>query len=63
MKTAELRELSVDSLKEKINELEENYFNLRFKAEMGQLENPMQLRDARRGIARAKTILTEKANA
>lgn len=59
MKAAELREMSVDSLKEKLNELEENYFNLRFQAELGQLENPLQLRDVRRDIARTRTIIRE----
>ncbi|ERP31297.1 50S ribosomal protein L29 [Chitinivibrio alkaliphilus] len=63
MKSEELRGLSVDSLEEKIGELEDEYFQLRFKKEMGQLENPLQLREKRRVIARAKTILTEKSNA
>ncbi len=60
MKAAELRDMSVDSLKDKLNELEENYFNLRFQAELGQLENPLQLRNVRRDIARTKTIINEK---
>ncbi|MGM0461940.1 MAG: 50S ribosomal protein L29 [Fibrobacterota bacterium] len=63
MKTEELRELSVDSLEEKINELQDEFFQLRFKKEMGQLDNPLQLREKRRVIARAKTILTEKSKA
>ena len=61
MKVQELRELTVESLKDQINELEESFFNLRFQAELGQLENPLQLKKARRDIARAKTILNEKA--
>ncbi len=63
MKTDELRELTVDSLKEKVSELEAEHFNLRFQAEMGQLENPIKLRDTRKAIARTKTILTEKLSA
>jgi large subunit ribosomal protein L29 len=63
MKTDELRELTVDSLKEKVGELEAEHFNLRFQAEMGQLENPIKLRDTRKAIARTKTILTEKLSA
>jgi len=61
MKAAELKQLSVDALKAKMNELEENYFNLRFQAEMGQLENRLMLRAVRRDIARVKTVLNAKS--
>ncbi len=53
----ELKALSIPELKTKINEFEETYFNLRFQAEMGQLENRLMLRAARKDIARAKTVL------
>ncbi len=61
MKAAELKQLSVDALKAKMNELEENFFNLRFQAEMGQLENRLMLRAVRRDIARVKTVLNAKS--
>jgi len=60
MKAKELRELDVDALVSKIDELEELYLKLRFQKVSGQLENPSKLRMTRRDIARAKTILTEK---
>jgi large subunit ribosomal protein L29 len=60
MKAQQLRELSIDELKEKIESLEEEHFNLRFQARMGQLSNPLQLRIIRRDIARAYTILSER---
>ncbi len=60
MKVSELNELSIDALKTKINELQEVYFNFRFQAEMGQLENRLLLRSSRRDIARAKTVLNAK---
>jgi len=60
MKVSELNELSIDALKAKIDELQEVYFNLRFQAEMGQLENRLLLRSSRRDIARAKTVLNAK---
>jgi large subunit ribosomal protein L29 len=63
MKAQQLRELSVEELKEKIESLEEEHFNLRFQARMGQLGNPLQLRIVRRDIARAYTILAEKNRA
>lgn len=60
MKANELRELSIDELIKKINSLEEEMFNLRFQAKLGQLANPLQLRVVRRDIAKTKTIIREK---
>jgi large subunit ribosomal protein L29 len=60
MKAKELRELSVDALISKVDELEELHMKLRFQKVSGQLENPSRLRTTKRDIARAKTILTEK---
>lgn len=60
MKSQQLRELSAEELKEKIESFEEEHFNLRFQARIGQLGNPLQLRIVRRDIARAYTILSEK---
>ena len=60
MKVKELRNLSREEVKKKVAELEEELFNLRFQAKMGQLANGLQLRMVRRTIARAKTILAEK---
>jgi len=56
----EIRELSTGEIEKKVDSLEEEFFNLRFQAKMGQLTNPLQLRHIKRDIARAKTILTEK---
>ena len=61
MKTTEIRDLSNEEIKKKIDGWEEELFNLRFQAKMGQLANPLQLRMVRRDIARAKTILNEKS--
>jgi large subunit ribosomal protein L29 len=60
MKVKELRNLSREEVTKKVAELEEELFNLRFQAKMGQLANGLQLRMVRRTIARAKTILAEK---
>lgn len=60
MKPKELRGLSTEELLKKIDGWEEEIFNLRFQAKIGQLANPLQLRHVRRDIARAKTILNEK---
>jgi len=60
LKAEEIRELSPEEIEKKVDGLEEEFFNLRFQAKMGQLTNPLQLRYIKRDIARAKTILNEK---
>ena len=57
MKAADIRALSVDEMEAKLIELEESYFNLRFRHETGQLEKTSALKEARRDIARVKTEL------
>ena len=61
MQAKELRELSADDLKQKSEELREEIAHLRLKRSTSQAENPMKLRDTRRNLARAETILQEKA--
>jgi large subunit ribosomal protein L29 len=61
MKVKEIRDMSREDVSKKIDGWEEELFNLRFQAKMGQLANPLQLRLVRRDIARAKTILNEKS--
>jgi large subunit ribosomal protein L29 len=62
MKANEIRELSVDDAKAKLDELVKERFNLRFRSATESIENPMRFRDLRRDIARLQTILREKAN-
>lgn len=61
MKAQELRNLAESEVAKKIQEMQEELFNLRFQAKMGQLANSLQLRMVRRNIARAMTILAQKA--
>jgi len=63
MKAVELRDKTPDQLREEIESLKKEAFNLRFQAATGQLENTARKRLVRRGAARAKTILNEKARA
>ena len=63
MKAETLRELSTEELNKKVVELKEELFNLRFQMATGQLENPMQLKQVRKDIARAKTVIRERENA
>jgi large subunit ribosomal protein L29 len=60
VKPNEIRELSVDELKSKIEELTTERFNLRFRSATESIENPMRFRAIRRDIARLNTILREK---
>ena len=60
MKTGELRDLSVEELKDKVEELRGELFNLKFQLATGQIENPIRLRLVRRDIARVLTFLREK---
>ena len=60
MKAETLRELSTEELNNKVVELKEELFNLRFQMATGQLENPMQLKQVRKDIARAKTVIRER---
>ncbi len=60
MKAAEMRELSVEELEEKLRHSKEELFNLKFQHATGQLENPMRLKAVKREIARIRTVLREK---
>jgi len=60
MKPNELREMNLSELKLKKNDLLEEVFNLRFQKSTNRLENPMKIREAKKDIARVKTIIKEK---
>jgi large subunit ribosomal protein L29 len=61
MKAAKWREMSDDELAQKASELSEELFNLRFQLSMGVAKNPARVGQARRDLARAQTILRERA--
>ena len=63
MKAEEVRALSPDQLKEELLKLKKEVFNLRFQMAAGQLENTARVRQARRDIARIKTIMREQSRA
>jgi large subunit ribosomal protein L29 len=60
MKASEFRNLTSVELEQKIAGFKDELFNLRFQLATGQLDNPTQIRDVRKEIARAKTILRER---
>lgn len=55
----ELRQLTAPELLEKEKQLVQELFNFRFQLGTGRLENPMQIRKAKRDLARIKTVLRE----
>ncbi len=62
MRANELRELSNEELEQKMTELVEERFRLRFRSATEQIDNPLQFRTLRRTIARIKTVLRERAD-
>ena len=59
MKASEIRDMNLDEMHRKVSDLKEELFNLRFQHEIGQLENPQRMKQAKRDIARLKTIAKE----
>ncbi len=59
MKPDEIRDLTADDVRERIGEREEELVNLRIQLATRQLDNPIAFRDARRELARLKTVLRE----
>jgi len=59
VKAKELRDLSVEELKEKETELGQELFNLRFQRATGQLGNTAMIGKTKKDLARVKTIMRE----
>jgi large subunit ribosomal protein L29 len=60
MKAAKWRDLSEDEVTQKVRELSEEVFNLRFQLAMGVAKNPSRVGEVRRDLARAYTIIRER---
>ena len=59
MKAQDVRELSAKERGEKIDDLRQEFFNLKFQLATGKIENPSRLKFIRRDIARIQTVLRE----
>lgn len=55
-----MRGNDVPTLNNKVEELKQELFNLRFQLATGQLENPMRIKEVKKSIAQVKTIIREK---
>ncbi|PKP26272.1 MAG: 50S ribosomal protein L29 [Bacteroidetes bacterium HGW-Bacteroidetes-2] len=60
MKQAEIKEATLAKLQEKLVESRKSYSDLKMAHAISPLENPIQLRDQRRSIARIETELTKR---
>lgn len=60
MKSSELREMTPTEITTKLDETQEELFNLRFQNATGQLDNYKRLRQLRKDVARIKTLLRER---
>ena len=60
MKIAEIRELATNELAERIQTEEVNYTQMLLNHSVSPLENPAQIKAARRNIARMKTVLRQR---
>jgi large subunit ribosomal protein L29 len=60
---AEVRDLAVDDLRQRVKELDDQLFRLRIQKSMGQIEAAGKLKALRRDLARVQTVLREKETA
>jgi large subunit ribosomal protein L29 len=56
-----LRDFTADELEQRARDLSEEVFNLRFQVSMSMAKNPARIGQARRELARIRTILRERA--
>lgn len=59
-KTAELRNMETEELENRLSEVRQERFNLRFQLVTGQLDNYARVAQVRREVARIETILRER---
>ena len=63
MKVSDIKDLSVEELQTKTEELQQELFNLKFQLHTGHLENTTRVSQVRKDVARVKTVLSGKLNA
>lgn len=60
MKTNEIKDMTSAELNEKLGELKQELFNLRFQHAVNQLDNPLRMKAVKKDIARIKTFLRQQ---
>ncbi len=59
-KPSEMRNMTVDELRQEQRDLKKELFNLNFQKVTGEIENPLRIRQVRKDIARILTVINEK---
>ena len=60
MKADEIRDLNDDNLRARVDELKESIFRMRFKLSLGNTDVVKNLREARKDMARVRTLIRER---
>ena len=60
VKARTMKEMTTEEITQRVTDLREELFNLRFRNSMRQLDNPLKIREGRREMARLLTVLREK---
>jgi len=60
VKVNEIRDLQMEELQSKLQDLKKELFNLRFQHATNQLDNPMRIVEVKKAIARVKTVIKEQ---
>lgn len=60
MKAEEIRDLTNEEMQQRSEEIHRELFNLRMQQGIGQVENPLRIRELRRDIACINTVLNER---
>ena len=60
MELKKMRDMTEVELNTELSKMKKELFNLRFQHATGQLENPVQMRELKKDIARVKTVIREK---
>jgi large subunit ribosomal protein L29 len=60
MRASEMKDLTVEELRQKEQDFKKELFNLRFQTVTGEIQNPKRIKAVRKDIARILTVITEK---
>ena len=60
VKAQAMKEMTPEEITQRVSELREELFNLRFRNSMRQLDNPLKIRESRREMARLLTVMRQK---
>ena len=63
MKKKEIKKLTEKQVLENLDKLKKDLFNFRFQKVNGQIKSPTKVKDAKKSIARLKTMIGKEKNA